>query len=356
VNTAKIGFSALAAAYSLPSETAGLAPAGKTGRFSSGLQGIPYICIAEGCRCGLQAAVHKTITDTKNNLYIMLMKQEIAELYGDYRRGSVSRRLFLRKLVLLAGSTAAALALLPLLEGKEAAAAAKVKDPEVLAGFTGYPGETGNVRAYEARPAKGKLFPAVIIIHENRGLVPHIQDVTRRMAKEGFLSLAPDALSPVGGTPEDTSGVGELFRKLDPLETRKNFVAAVKYLESHPASNGKVGCTGFCWGGAMTNQVAVHAPSLDAAVPWYGSQPAAEDVPQIQAPLMAHYAGNDERINAGIEKFEQALRENNKEYQVFIYPGTGHAFNNDTNPGRYNAEAAALAWERTVAFFREKLK
>jgi carboxymethylenebutenolidase len=285
------------------------------------------------------------------------MERKIADLYEDYQKGKSSRRDFIRKLAMLTGSTAAAMTLLPVLEENGLTAAAKIKGaPEVIADFIQYPAETGEMRAYLARPRKGKKFPAVIVIHENRGLVPHIQDVTRRMAGEGFLSLAPDALSPVGGTPEDISNVGELFRKLDSEQTTKNFVAAVKYLKTHPKSNGKVGCTGFCWGGAMTNQVAVNAPGLDAAVPYYGSQPSPEDVAKIKAPLMAHYAENDERINAGIAKFEEALKKNNKEYRIFIYPGTGHGFNNDTNPGRYNEEAAKLAWERTVAFFKEKLK
>jgi carboxymethylenebutenolidase len=176
------------------------------------------------------------------------------------------------------------------------------------------------------------------------------------MAKEGFLSLAPDALSPVGGTPEDVSNVGELFQKLKPEETVKNFVAAVKYLKTQPNSTGKVGCTGFCWGGAMTNQVAVNAPDLNAAVPYYGSQPSEEDVAKIKAPIMAHYGENDARIDAGIPAFEAALKKYGKEYQIFIYPGAGHAFNNDTNPDRYNEAAAKLAWSRTIAFFKEKLK
>jgi carboxymethylenebutenolidase len=212
------------------------------------------------------------------------------------------------------------------------------------------------MRAYLARPKTGSKFPAVIVIHENRGLVPHIQDVTRRMAKEGFLSLAPDALSPLGGTPEDTSNVGTMFRELNSEETTKNFVAAVKYLKTNPLSTGKVGCTGFCWGGAMTNQVAVNAPDLDAAVPYYGRQPTAEDVAKIKAPIMAHYGGTDTGINAGIPAFEEALKKNNKEYKIFIYEGAGHAFNNDSNPGRYNEQAAKLAWSRTVGFFKEKLK
>lgn len=285
------------------------------------------------------------------------MEQNLTNLYKDYKRGRTSRRDFIRKLAMVAGSSAAAMALLPVLEENELMAAGKPKkEPELITEFIKYPAATGDMRAYLARPKKGKKFPAVIVIHENRGLVPHIQDVTRRMAREGFLALAPDALSPVGGTPEDITNVGELFKKLVSEETTKNFVAAVKFLETHPNSNGKVGCTGFCWGGAMTNQVAVNSPDLDAAVPYYGRQPAAEDVPKIKAPIMAHYAENDQGINAGIEAFEKALKDNGKEYQIFIYPGTGHAFNNDTNAQRYNAEAAKLAWSRTVGFFKEKLK
>jgi len=285
------------------------------------------------------------------------MEKKITELYSDYRKGELSRREFLKKLSMIAGSTAAASMLLPILEENERSAPdMQNADPDLIAEFIKYPGATGDMRAYLARPKKGNKFPAVIVIHENRGLVPHIQDVTRRMAKEGFLSLAPDALSPVGGTPDDVSNVGELFKKLNSEETTKNFVAAVKYLKTHPDSNGKVGCTGFCWGGAMTNQVAVNAPDLNAAVPYYGRQPSAEDVAKIKAPVMAHYAKNDQGINAGIAAFEEALKKNNIEYQIFTYPGTGHAFNNDTNPSRYNEEAAKLAWQRTVGFFKEKLK
>ncbi len=285
------------------------------------------------------------------------MDKKATELYNDYRHGKTNRRSFLKKLALLTGSTAAALALLPALEENELKGAINTQtDPELVTEFIKYPAATGDMRAYVARPKKGTKLGAVIVIHENRGLVPHIQDVTRRMAKEGFLALAPDALSPVGGTPDDVSNVGELFKQLNSEETTKNFVAAVKYLKTHPNSNGKVGCTGFCWGGAMTNQVAVNAPDLNAAVPYYGRQPAPEDVEKIKAPVMAHYAENDAGINAGIEAFEAALKKYNKEYQIFIYPGTAHAFNNDSNPQRYNEEAAKLAWSRTVGFFREKLK
>jgi carboxymethylenebutenolidase len=258
---------------------------------------------------------------------------------------------------MFAGSTAAALALLPILEENGIKASESFQDdPDLVTEFITYPAFTGDMKAFMARPKSGKKFPAVIVIHENRGLVPHIRDVAKRMAKEGFLAIAPDALSPVGGTPEDITNVGELFKQLKPEETTKNFVAAVKYLKTNPMSTGKVGCTGFCWGGAMTNQVAVNAPDLDAAVPYYGRQPAVEDVAKIKAPVMAHYAGNDQGINAGIAAFEEALKANKKEYQIFMYEGANHAFNNDSNPERYNEQAAKLAWGRTVGFFKEKLK
>lgn len=284
------------------------------------------------------------------------MKKNISKLYDDYRQGKNSRREFIKKLTLVAGSTAAAMALLPVLEENSLHASPNQDEDDLITEFIKYPSATGEMRAFMAHPKKGKKFPAVIVIHENRGLVPHIQDVTRRMAKEGFLAIAPDALSPLGGTPEDISNVGEMFKQLVPEQTTKNFVAAVKYLKTNPLSTGKVGCTGFCWGGAMTNQVAVNSPDLDAAVPYYGRQPTAEDVAKIKAPIMAHYAGNDQGINAGIAAFEEALKKNNKEYQIFMYEGAGHAFNNDSNPERYNEEAAKLAWSRTIGFFKEKLK
>lgn len=284
------------------------------------------------------------------------MERDIRNLYREYRNGGLGRREFLKKLTACVGSTAAALAFLPVLEEQfDNGTLMQDTKTELVTEFIEYPAETGQMRAYMARPKTDKKYPSVIVIHENRGLVPHIMCVTRRMAREGFLSLAPDALSPVGGTPEDVSNVGELFRKLDSSQTVKNFVAAVKYLKTFPNSNGKVGCTGFCWGGAMTNQVAVNSPDLDAAVPYYGGQPSEEDVAKINAPIMAHYGENDQRINAGIPAFEEALKKYKKEYQIFVYPGAGHAFNNDTNPDRYNEEAAKLAWKRTVDFFKKKL-
>jgi carboxymethylenebutenolidase len=286
------------------------------------------------------------------------MDKQITTLYDDYKQGKTNRRDFVRKLAMVAGSTAAAMALMPVLEGNSLGAfSADQTDPDLVTEFIKYQGETGEMRGFLARPKAGKKYPAVLVIHENRGLQPHIQDVTRRMAKEGFLALAPDALSPLGGTPEnDQDKAVKMIGQLDYDKTVKNFVAAVKYLKTQPLSTGKVGCTGFCWGGGMTNQVAVYSPDLDAAVPYYGKQPTADLVAMIKAPIMAHYAGDDAFINPGIPAFEEALKKGKKEYQIFMYEGAKHAFNNDSNPERYNEKAAKLAWSRTIAFFKEKLK
>ena len=282
------------------------------------------------------------------------MDNKIKDLYNRYRNGLIDRRKFLKELAVVAGGTAAALAILPSLENEPSQS--HQDDDDLTSAFITYPSETGEMKAYQSYPKKGTKFPAVLVIHENRGLVPHIRDVARRMAKEGFLVLAPDALTPLGGTPDDISKGPDMIRQLDGEKTTKNFVAAVKYLKTHPLCTGKVGCTGFCWGGAMTNQVAVNSPDLDAAVPYYGRPPADADVEKIKAPLMAHFAGNDDFINPGIPAFEEALKKYHKEYQIFMYPGAQHAFNNDSNKERYNAEAAKLAWGRTIGFFKEKLK
>jgi len=230
------------------------------------------------------------------------------------------------------------------------------KHPGLHTQDVAYPGETGQVRAYLACPEGETKRPGVIVIHENKGLQPHIKDVTRRVAAEGFLAIAPDALSPVGGTPEDVDQARSLMRGLDTAATIENLVAAVQYLKTHPLSTGKVGCTGFCWGGGMTNQVAVHSPDLSAAIPYYGRQPDAQDVHRIKASVLAHYAGTDARINAGIPAFEEALRQADVEFEIYIYEGAEHAFNNDANKDRYHKEAAQLAWQRTIAFLKEKLK
>jgi len=281
------------------------------------------------------------------------MTKKVNELYDEFRCGKVNRREFMKKLALVTGGTAAAVVILPGCNGASARTAGK-EALKVIGEYVTYPGASGEIRAWISIPEGKKKYPGLIVIHENRGLVPHIRDVNNRMAQEGFVSLAPDALSPLGGTPEDQDKGREMIGQLDREETVKNFVAAVKYLETHPRSTGKVGCTGFCWGGAMTNQVAVNAPDLDAAAPYYGSAPATEDVPKIKAPVMAHYAGNDERINAGIPAFEEALKQAGIEYKIFLYEGTEHGFNKDTG-ARHNKEAADLAWSRTVKFFREKL-
>ena len=285
------------------------------------------------------------------------MERNLTKLYAEYQEGKTDRRTFIKKLTLATGSTAAALAILPALGGCTGRANSTQNDDEPVTQFINYPAPKMDVRAFLAHPPKEGKFPAVVVIHENRGLQPHIQDVTKRFAKEGFLAMAPDALTPFGGTPEeDQSGIPEMFRNLNNDDTVDNFVAAVKYLKTHPLSTGKVGCTGFSWGGAMTNQVAVNSPDLDAAVPYYGRQPAAEDVAKINAPIIAHYAENDPGINAGIEAFEAELKNQDKDYQIFIYEGASHAFNNDSNPERYHPEAAKVAWDRTVSFFKERLK
>jgi carboxymethylenebutenolidase len=285
------------------------------------------------------------------------MDEKITTIYADYKQGRTNRRDFVRKLAIVAGSSAAAMALLPVLEDNSLKASGDIQDdPELTSEFIRYPGETGEIRAFFSHQRVNKKFPAVIVIHEIWGLNPHILDVTKRIAKEGFLAMAPDALSPLGNTPEnDQEKAMSLIRGLDQGQTVKNFVAAVKFLKTNPLSTGKVGCTGFCWGGGMTNQVAVNSPDLDAAVPYYGMQPKEEDVAKIKAPIMAHYGANDPRIDEGIPAFEEALKKYKKEYQIFIYEGAGHAFNNDSNPERYNEKAARLAWSRTIAFFKEKL-
>lgn len=229
------------------------------------------------------------------------------------------------------------------------------EDPRLIVEDLKYPGEKGDVLAHYARPIGDEKLPGVVVIQEIWGLVPHIKDVTRRVALEGFLAIAPDALSHLGGTPDNVDEARSLMRELDVHETTKNYVAAVEYLKTHPQSTEKVGVTGFCWGGGITNQVAVNSPDVQAAVPFYGRQPAPEDVPKIKASLLIHYAGDDERINEGIPAFEKALKETSADYEIFMYEGAKHAFFNDTSP-RYHEGSAKLAWERTIAFFKEKLK
>jgi carboxymethylenebutenolidase len=285
------------------------------------------------------------------------MDKKVVDLYDEYKNGLLDRRQFLKRLSMLAGGILAANVLLSILEGNSARADLVSKDdPRLSTEDIKYKGATGDVRGKLARPKGDGKVPGVIVIHENRGLTAHIADVTRRIALEGFLALAPDALSTVGGTPEDENKAAALIGQLDQPSTIKNFVAAVQYLKTHPISTGKVGVVGFCWGGEMANQVAVNSPDLSAAVPYYGKPPAVEDVPKIKASLLLHYAGNDQFINPGIPAFEAALKKASVDYKLYMYEGAQHAFNNDTNTARYNKEAAQLAWGRTIAFFKEKLK
>lgn len=285
------------------------------------------------------------------------MDQKMVDLYKEYSHELLDRREFLRRLSILTGSTAAAIALLPLLENNKAKAEVVPKeDPRMHTEHVKYPGATGEVRAYLARPKGNEKLPGVVVIHQNKGLEPHIEDVTRRLALEGFLAMAPDALTPLGGTPEDPGKAPPLFQKLDAKSTTENYVAAVKYLKTHPASTGKVGVVGFCWGGAVANQVAVNSTDVLAVVPYYGAQPAPEDVPKIKASLLLHYAGDDAGVNKGIPTYEAALKKAGVDYKMYMYESAKHAFNDDTRADRYNKEAAQLSWQRTISFLKEKLK
>jgi carboxymethylenebutenolidase len=284
------------------------------------------------------------------------ISQEMIKAYDDYTHLTLDRRGFMEKLTRLAGSGAAAAAIAPMLMSNYAKAQtvapddARLKIEEIT-----YPGPSGDVKGYLAIPAnaEGKL-PAVIVIHENRGLTPHIKDVTRRMALEGFVALGADLLSRDGGTPENEDEAAALFDKIDRAALVPDAVAAIAYLKGHPASNGNVGAIGFCFGGGIVNQMAVNSPDLKAGVAYYGNQPK-EGVDKIKAKLMLHYAGLDERIGAGIADYEAALKAAGVDYQIFMYDNVNHAFNNDTSEARYNKEAADLAWSRTVSFLKESL-
>lgn len=283
--------------------------------------------------------------------------QEMIRLYDEYTHLTLDRRGFLDRLARAAGSTAAAAAIVPLLEANQARAAiVAADDGRLTAEKVTWPGAAGDVSGYLVRPkdAAGKL-PAVIVIHENRGLNPHIQDVTRRMALEGFVALAPDFLSPAGGTPSDEDKAREMIGALDAKQTLDNAVSTVGFLKAHEASTGSVGAIGFCWGGGMVNQLATASPDLAAGVAYYGRTPDAASVPNIKARMMLHYAGLDERINAGIRDYEAALKQAGVAHEIHIYEGVNHAFNNDTSSARYDKAAADLAWSQTVAFLKSAL-
>lgn len=283
--------------------------------------------------------------------------QEMIDLHDEYTHLTLDRRGFMEKLTKLAGGAAAAAAIAPMIASNKAAAAVvEANDARLATETVTFKGASGDVSGYLAKPADatGKL-PGVVVIHENRGLNPHIQDIARRVALEGFVALAPDFLSPLGGTPENSDEASKLFQTLDRGVTIQNAVAASGYLRTRDDVNGKIGAVGFCWGGGMANQLAVNDPSLTAAVAYYGPQPTAEEAAKIKAKLLLHYAGLDERINAGIGDYESALKAAGVSYQLFVYDGVNHAFNNDTSEVRYNKPAADLAWSRTIDFFKENL-
>ncbi|TCU18966.1 dienelactone hydrolase family protein [Rhizobium sullae] len=283
--------------------------------------------------------------------------QAMINAYDEYTHLTLDRRSFMDKLTKLAGSAGAAAVIAPMLAANKASAEmVPANDERLKAEDVTYPGGSGEMKGYlvEPKDASGKLG-SVIVIHENRGLNPHIRDVARRMALEGFVALAPDFLSPLGGTPENEDQARETFGKLEAAATVANAEASLKYLKTLPVSNGNVGVVGFCWGGGVVNNFATKSPELKAGVAYYGAQPKAEEVPSIKAALMLHYAGLDDRINAGIDAYKKALEANGKSFQIFIYDGANHAFNNDTSSARYDKKAADLAWGRTVEFLKKNL-
>jgi carboxymethylenebutenolidase len=287
------------------------------------------------------------------------IKQEVFDLYDDYAHSRIDRREFMQKLSLYAvgGLTVASLMsfLMPDYKG---AIQIKANDPRLKSEYVNYESLKGGgkIKALLSMPAdaKGKLG-GVVVVHENRGLNPHIEDVGRRVALAGFVSLAPDALTPLGGYPGNDDAGRELQAKLDRNRILEDFIAGYDFLKSNKDCNGKVGVVGFCFGGWVANMMAVRIPDLSAAVPYYGTQPAADDVPNIKAPLLLHYAGLDTRVNEGWPAYEAALKANHKEYTAYIYPDVNHGFNNDTTP-RYDKAAAELAWTRTIDFFNKFLK
>ncbi|MFC4298319.1 YghX family hydrolase [Castellaniella hirudinis] len=283
---------------------------------------------------------------------------ELLELYDFYAHGLIDRREFLNRAARYAAGGLGAAALLTALSPDYALAEqVSFTDPDILAEYIRYPSPKGNgtVRAYLVRPAKaaGKV-PGVVVVHENRGLNPYIEDVARRLAKAGFLALAPDGLSAKGGYPGNDELGRALQQQIDPVKLMNDFFAAVEFLPTVAGSTGKTGIIGFCYGGGVANAAAVAYPELAAAVPFYGMQPRPEDVPRIQAPLLLHYAGLDTRVNAGWPAYEAALKAGGKTYEAYVYPGVNHGFHNDSTP-RYDKDAAELAWSRSIAWFRRYL-
>lgn len=285
--------------------------------------------------------------------------QAMIDAYDEYTHLTLDRRGFMAKLTKLAGSGAAAAAIAPLI-GANAASATMVAsdDPRVRGEEASWPATMGDMSGYLVRPADAAdKLPGVIVIHENRGLNEHIRDVARRVALEGFMAFAPDFLSLNGGTPADEDRARAMIGDLEPSETAENAVAATNWLAAREDCTGVTGAVGFCWGGGFVNQLAVRAPaSLKAAVAYYGVQPDPAAVPAIKAALMLHYAGLDQRVNAGADAYRKALEDNGKDFTIHVYDGVNHAFNNDTAAARYDKAAADMAWERTIDFFNRNLK
>jgi carboxymethylenebutenolidase len=286
--------------------------------------------------------------------------QELLDLYDEYVHGKVTRRTFLDRASKFAVGGLTAAALLEALGPNYAWAQQVPKDdPRLTTDYADYPSPKGadRMRGYLARPAKAEgRQPGIVVVHENRGLNPYIEDVARRLAVAGFVAFAPDALTPLGGYPGTDEAGRDLQQKRDPAEMTEDFIAAAVWLANHPSCNGSIGVTGFCYGGGMANTLAVRLPDLiKAAVPFYGGQPKPEDVPKIKAPLLLHYAEKDDRVNAGWPTYEAALKAQGKTYEAHIYPGTNHGFHNDTTP-RYDEAAAKLAEQRTIAFFNKTLR
>ena len=285
------------------------------------------------------------------------MRQEIINLYDEFTHRGLERRVFMQRLAELAGGTAAAAAVLPLLEANYAAAAMiEEGDGRVTAERVSVPGQAGDIKGYLVRPAaaSGRL-PAVVVVHENRGLNPHIEDVARRAAVAGFVALAPDFLSRAGGTPADPDQARDMIGKLDQQGVVEDARSLIAWLGNDERTNGKVGIVGFCWGGGVVGRVAEEVPELDAGVVFYGRVPPLDGVSRIKAPLLLNYAGMDENVNGGVPGFREALDKAGVRYELHMYEGAQHAFHNDTSEARYNAAAAKQAWERTMAFFKANL-
>jgi len=283
---------------------------------------------------------------------------DLLELYDGYVHGRLSRRDFLDRAAAFAMAGVAATTLLAALSPDYALAQqVQFTDPDIVAEYITYPSPNGHgqVRGYLVKPAKaaGKL-PAIVVVHENRGLNPYIEDVARRVAKAGFIALAPDGLSSVGGYPGNDVRGRELQAQVDPEKLMNDFFAAIEYLRASPLGTGKVGITGFCYGGGVSNAAAVAYPELDAAVPFYGCQAKPEDVVKIKAPLLLHFAEKDNNVNATWPAYEAALKKAGTTYEAYVYPGTNHGFHNDSTP-RYDEAAATLAWDRTLSWFRKYL-